>query len=61
MTNCIILSVDDGDDDSLLLQQACRKSLATFKLHIVTNGQKAIDYLSGVRGYARLPTKSVSC
>ena len=51
MNPFVVLSVDDSDDDNLLLQQAGRRSHATFKLEIVTDGQMAINYLSGVEGY----------
>ena len=51
MRTCTILSADDGEDDNLLLQQAHRKSLATFKLQIVKDGQAAIDYLEGKQQY----------
>ncbi len=52
MNSCVVLSVDDSNDDNVLLQQAVRKSLATFRLQIVSDGQLAIDYLSGAGPYA---------
>ncbi len=52
MRTCTVLSADDGEDDNLLLRQAHRKSLATFKLHIVNDGQTAIDYLEGKQQFA---------
>jgi CheY-like chemotaxis protein len=57
-----ILSVDDSEDDSMLLQQACRKHSAAFSLHILSHGQETIDYLSGNDCYAdrrRFPLPSL--
>lgn len=52
MTNFTILTVDDSGDDTLLFQRACRKCEASFTLQAVNNGQRAIDYLSGMDDFA---------
>lgn len=40
-----ILSVDDSEDDNFLLQRAFRHRSDAVDLHIVHDGQEAIDYL----------------
>jgi CheY-like chemotaxis protein len=47
----IILSVDDNEDDQLLLQRAFRKNASSLDLRIVGDGEKAIEYLGGFGEY----------
>jgi CheY-like chemotaxis protein len=47
-----ILLVEDNDDDVFAMQRALRKAQITFPVHVVTDGQKAIEYLSGTGQYA---------
>ncbi|MDB6123493.1 MAG: response regulator receiver protein [Pedosphaera sp.] len=50
--NATVLHVDDDASDSLLMKQACRKAVASFGLQSVSDGEMAIDYLSGSGVYA---------
>jgi len=47
-----ILHVEDEDSDILLLQLAFSEAGITVPVHVATDGQKAIDYLSGAGQYA---------
>lgn len=56
-----ILLVEDNDDDVFAMQRALRKAKIAHPLQVVTDGQKAIDYLSGNgtytdRAYYPLPS-----
>lgn len=42
-----LLLVDDDEGDLFLLQRALQKANLTFPERIATNGEEAIDYLSG--------------
>ncbi|HZR21375.1 MAG TPA: response regulator [Verrucomicrobiae bacterium] len=42
-----LLLVDDDEADIFLLQRALQKANLTLPEHIVTDGEEAIDYLSG--------------
>ena len=46
-----VLSVDDNEDDQFLLQIAWGKSAVPLDLQIVGDGEKAIEYLSGLENY----------
>ena len=46
-----ILVVEDNPDDVLLLQRAFRRANLPNPLHIVGDGQAALDYLSGAPPY----------
>jgi CheY-like chemotaxis protein len=46
-----VLSVDDNEDDQLLLKLAWKKSAVPLALQMVCDGEKAIDYLSGLENY----------
>jgi len=48
----IILLVEDNSDDVLLFKLALRNAKITYPLNVVTNGQEAVDYLSGTGQYA---------
>src|ERR1044072_863856 len=43
-----VLTVDDSNDDTLLLRRACRRAKVRFSLQCVDDGTKAIAYLSGL-------------
>ncbi|MDB6030896.1 MAG: response regulator [Verrucomicrobiales bacterium] len=47
MNNALVLSVDDSEDDALLLRRAWRKAGTTLDLEVLDDGQKAIGYLEG--------------
>jgi CheY-like chemotaxis protein len=47
-----ILLVEDNDDDVFAMQRALRKAQITLPVQVVTNGQKAVDYLSGAGDYS---------
>ena len=42
-----ILSVEDNADDVYILRRALKKAQVTNPVHVVTDGQQAIDYLAG--------------
>jgi CheY-like chemotaxis protein len=46
-----ILQVEDDENDIFLLRHAFTRAGITHPLHTVTNGQQAMDYLSGVPPY----------
>ncbi len=48
----VILLVDDSADDAFFMQYALEKALIHHALQVVTDGQQAIDYLSGATRYA---------
>ena len=47
-----ILQVEDDSNDIFLLRHAMRKAGAEHALHVVSDGQEAIDYLRGAGKYA---------
>jgi len=47
-----ILLVEDNEDDVFAMQRAFRKAQITQRVQIVSDGQKAMDYLSGIGAYA---------
>ena len=47
-----ILLVEDDDNDVLFLKSAWKKAEMTLPLEVVSDGQKAVDYLSGADKYA---------
>ena len=49
--NSILLVEDDGND-VLLFEHAVRKSNLTSSIHVVNDGEQAIDYLRGFDKYA---------
>ena len=51
-TSATILLVEDLDDDVFAMQRALKLSHVENPLQIVTDGQQALDYLSGVGSYA---------
>ena len=52
MTTKPILLVEDSPDDVFLLQRAFKQAGCTQPLHVVEDGQMAVDYLSGKDGFA---------
>src|ERR1041385_2799510 len=48
----VILIVEDQDDDIFLIRKAFKKAGVTNPIHVVRDGQEAIDYLSGEGEYA---------
>jgi CheY-like chemotaxis protein len=46
-----ILLVEDDSNDALLLQRAFRRAQLASALHIVSDGEQAIAYLSGEGGF----------
>lgn len=47
-----ILLVEDNEDDVFLMRRALRKAGIANPLHVTTDGQQAIDYLSGTGRFA---------
>lgn len=47
-----ILLVEDTRDDVLLIQRAFRKADLNVRMHVVNDGEAAIDYLAGNGAYA---------
>ena len=52
MTQNVLLHVEDDPNDVLLLQRAFRKANATLNIQSVTDGDKAVAYLSGAAEFA---------
>ena len=42
-----ILLIEDNEDDVFLMRRALKKAAIELPLHVVTDGQQAIDYLDG--------------
>jgi CheY-like chemotaxis protein len=52
MTQNVLLHVEDDPNDVLLLQRAFRKANAQIAIQAVSDGDKAVAYLSGADEYA---------
>jgi CheY-like chemotaxis protein len=52
MIQNVLLHVEDDPNDVLLLQRAFRKANSPLAIHAVTDGDKAVTYLSGADEYA---------
>ena len=52
MVGPIILLVDDNEDDVFIMERAFRQSGLAGIMHVVTNGDDAVRYLSGEGGFA---------
>ncbi len=52
MTRPTILLVEDSEDDVFVMKWALTKCGIINPLHVVTDGQMALDYLSGVGDYS---------
>jgi CheY-like chemotaxis protein len=51
-TNKALLLVEDNEDDVFLMKMALKEAEIKNSLHVVEDGQQAIDYLAGVGAYA---------
>jgi CheY-like chemotaxis protein len=52
MTQNVLLHVEDDPNDAVLLQRAFRKANSPLTIQAVTDGDKAVAYLSGANEYA---------
>jgi CheY-like chemotaxis protein len=52
--NCpsVFLLVEDNEDDAFFMQRAFQRAGLKNPLHIVTDGEQAIEYLSGQSGFS---------
>ena len=48
----VFLLVEDNEDDAFFMERAFQEAGLKNPLHIVTNGDRAIDYLSGTGDFA---------
>jgi CheY-like chemotaxis protein len=48
----IILLAEDDDNDVFFMRRALRKADIDLPLHVVTNGQEALDYLGGAGAFS---------
>jgi CheY-like chemotaxis protein len=51
-TNKTILLVEDNEDDVFMFRRVLKKALIANPVQVVTDGQQAIDYLSGTDGFS---------
>ena len=51
-TSEMILLVEDSEDDIVLVRRAFKKCRIANPVHVVTNGESAIEYLAGQSHYA---------
>lgn len=56
-----ILLVEDSDDDITLTQRAFRKAAIHNPLHVVTDGEQALDYLFARGAYADRAAEDPPC
>jgi CheY-like chemotaxis protein len=61
MTEKCILQVEDDDNDVFLLKRVFDQAGISSPLHVVRDGQLAIDYLSGAGGFADRQTHPLPC
>jgi CheY-like chemotaxis protein len=47
-----LLLVEDSEDDIFLMTRALKNADVDLPLHVVTDGQQALDYLGGIGPYA---------
>ncbi|MGD0816412.1 MAG: response regulator [Verrucomicrobiota bacterium] len=52
MGNKTVLLVEDNDDDILIMKMACTRTGIPHELQVVTDGDMAVNYLSGNGAYA---------
>jgi DNA-binding response OmpR family regulator len=50
--NQIILVIEDSPDDVFFLRHALKKAGNSGAVHVVTDGQQALDYLRGIGNYS---------
>ncbi len=48
----VFLLVEDNEDDAFFMQRAFEEAGLKNPLHIVTNGEQALDYMSGQNAFA---------
>ena len=53
MSESVILLVDDSDDDAFMFRKALQRAQVSASLVHLSNGQAAIDYLSGSGEYSK--------
>jgi CheY-like chemotaxis protein len=51
-----ILLVEDDEHDAFFLRRALQKARPDLALHVVTDGEQALDYLDGRRDYSNRAT-----
>ena len=51
-TKCAILLVEDNEDDVFLMRRALKGAHVVNSLHVVEDGQEAVDYLAGTGRFA---------
>jgi len=59
-----VLYVEDDERDILLMRRSWERAKLSNPLHVVTDGQAALDYLSGAGAYADRaahPMPTLSC
>jgi CheY-like chemotaxis protein len=56
-----VLLVEDDDNDILFFQRAWKKAEVSNPLHVVTDGQQALNYLGGVEEYADRKAYPLPC
>ncbi|HLH56911.1 MAG TPA: response regulator [Verrucomicrobiae bacterium] len=56
-----LLLVEDDPTDLFILQRALRKANVTLPQHVATNGEEAINYLSGVNQFSELSAFPIPC
>jgi CheY-like chemotaxis protein len=61
MNDKCILQVEDEESDVLVLQLIFKRAGVTVPVHVVTDGQMAVDYLSGVGRFADREKHPVPC
>ena len=47
-----VLLVEDGEDDVFFMKMACQRTGLPHSLHVVMDGDKAVDYLAGKGAFA---------
>ena len=52
MTSHTILLVEDNEDDVFLMKRALKRAGIENPVHVVEDGQQAIDYLAGTGGFS---------
>jgi CheY-like chemotaxis protein len=52
MKEPIILLAEDDENDAFFMRRALRKAEINLPMHLVTNGQEAMDYLSGIEKFS---------
>src|SRR5260370_34347873 len=53
--------VEDSDADIFIMRRAWQKAQVQTPLHVVTDGQQAVDYLSGLGAFADRQQHPIPC